>query len=62
MLTQMELYGNLDIMKLQDVHIYIDPEKYKQLKECAKKDNRKLTAIINFAFDRYLKGRKILTE
>ena len=45
--------------KLKTVHIYIDPEKYQALKVCAERDKRKLTAVINIAFDKYLKGRKI---
>ena len=42
-----------------DVHIYISKEKYSLVKKLAERDNRKITAIIDIALDRYLKSKKV---
>ena len=40
-------------------HIRISSEKLNQLKSLAKRDRRKVTAVIDLAIEQYLKGRKI---
>lgn len=46
-------------IKDRDIHIRISDEKYKLVKILAERDRRKVSAIIEFALDRYLKERKI---
>ena len=47
----------MDMKKQRDIHIRISEEKYTAIKELAKKEYRKVTAIIDMALDRYLKQR-----
>ena len=46
-------------MKERDIHIKISDEKYKIIKALAKKEYRKVTAIIIKAIDNFLKLKKI---
>ena len=45
-------------MKTTSIHIRISKEKHQAIKTLAKKDNRKMTAIIDIAIDRYLRERE----
>jgi len=46
-------------MKSADIHIRMTDEVLKKLRKIAKKDRRKITAIIELAIEQYLKNRKI---
>ncbi len=45
-------------MKDKDIHIRIETKEYERIKDLAKKDRRKITAIIEIALERYLNSRK----
>ena len=56
----MDLYGIVCIMlKNKSIHIPITDEKLKILRNIAKRDRRKITALIDLAIEQYLKSRKI---
>ena len=44
------------------IHIRISDEKLEQLRFLAHEDRRTISAIIDFAIEKYLKGRKVLKE
>ncbi len=45
-------------MKTRDIHIRISEEKYTAIKALAKKEYRKVTAVIDMALDKHLNLRK----
>ena len=46
--------------KKADIHIRVKESWLKTIKDLAAKDNRKQTAIIEIALERYLKLRKVI--
>ena len=49
-------------MKDKSIHIRISEEKLKKLRKLAEMDRRKISALIDFAIERYLKGRRTLID
>ena len=45
--------------KDKDIHIRISSEKYSAIKRLAKKEYRKVTAVIDIALDNHLKSKKV---
>jgi predicted transcriptional regulator len=47
------------MIKNKSIHIRISEDKLKTLRKLAEIDRRKISAVIDFAIERYLKVRKV---
>jgi len=47
------------MIKDTSIHIRFSAEKLEKLRLLAERDRRKVSALIDFAIDKYLKGRKL---